>query len=43
MTENDEFRVAERSNPKIESYVRPEEAARKESSPCSAVTLLVGT
>jgi hypothetical protein len=42
--ETDELRVAERSNPQIKSYVRPEEAAeRKESRPCSAVTISVGT
>jgi hypothetical protein len=41
--ETDEFRVAERSNPQIKSYMRPEEAAEKESMPCSAVTRSVGT
>jgi hypothetical protein len=42
-TETDELRVAERSNPQIKSYVRPEEPPRKESMPCSAVTISVGT
>jgi hypothetical protein len=41
--ETDELRVAERSNPQIKSYVRPEEPPRKESMPCSAVTISVGT
>jgi hypothetical protein len=42
--ETDELRVAERSNPQIKSYVRPEKAAgRKESRPCSAATISVGT
>jgi hypothetical protein len=42
--ETDELRVAERSNPQLMSYVRPEEAAeRKESRPCSDVTISVGT
>jgi len=29
--------------PEIKSYVWPEEPPRKESKPCSAVTMLVGT
>jgi hypothetical protein len=41
--ETDELRVAERSNHQIKIYVRPEEAAEKESMPCSAVTISVGT
>ena len=41
--ETDELRVAERSNPQIKSYVRPEEAAEKGVEPCSAVTISVGT
>jgi hypothetical protein len=41
--ETDELRVAERSNPQIKNYVRPEEAAEKESRPCSARTISVGT
>ena len=41
--EADELRVAERSNPQIKRYVRPEEAAEEGVNACSAVTISVGT